>query len=624
MSEAAPPPRSRPQPYGDLVELNDRREVLDGVGRELLEQIAEDYLELLGTSSAVYERNGDYALGIFSSGWCRLMDAASRRLCGTESDAEALASGKWHCHESCWQVSRTAMETRGEADLPCRGGLRLYAVPITAGGEVVGAINFGYGDPPRDPVRLRELAADYGVTEAELEEAARAYPSRTPEAVETAKRRLRSSAALIGEILARRRAEAELRRANARLEILADTTARLMASEDPLHLVGALLERLAVHLGLEVYFHYLLEETADGPRLRLASYGGVEPEVARGCEWLDVGEAVCGTVAREGERKVVEEVASSSEPVTGLIRSLGITAYVCHPLSVRGRAIGTLSFGTRTRPHFQPDELSLLQAVADQVAMALDRARSREAERRARAAAEEASRAKSRFLAVMSHELRTPLNAIIGYQDLLAGEIAGPLTARQGEHIDRIRESAWHLLELINQVLTLSKIEAGREEAVVDAVDAVEVARGAVSLVEPQARKKGLPLHAVFPEGAVEVETDPGKLRQILLNLLANAVKFTEEGEVELAVASDPARGSVLFRVRDTGPGIAPEHQEAVFEPFTQVDQSNTRVQGGTGLGLPISRRLARLLGGDLTLESAPGRGSAFTLRLPLRPAPAG
>lgn len=206
------------QRYGDLVQLNTDRTLADSVGRELLEQIAGDYLDLLGTSGAIYEKNGDYALGIFSSGWCRTMDQASRDLCGTRDDRAALASGRWHCHESCWECSKQAIDTRRPADIECRGGIRLYAVPVVAGGEVVGSINFGYGAPPRDEGKLQELAQRYGIKVEELRQKAAEYPSRPPFIIELAKRRLQTAAKLIGEIVARKRVEEELQRKTADLE----------------------------------------------------------------------------------------------------------------------------------------------------------------------------------------------------------------------------------------------------------------------------------------------------------------------------------------------------------------------------------------------------------------------
>ncbi len=236
----------------------------------------------------------------------------------------------------------------------------------------------------------------------------------------------------------------------------------------------------------------------------------------------------------------------------------------------------------------------------------------------AKEAAEAASLAKSQFLAVISHELRTPLTTVIGYADLLMGGTSGPVTPRQRDQLARVKTSAWNLVGIIEEILTFSRADAGKEKAFFEVTDVAALAREAAETIEPQAHAAGLGFRERGLGTTRWIVTDGGKIRQVLMNLLGNAVKFTESGWVELELAGEPD-GGCAFHVRDTGLGIAARDLEAIFEPFRQLDQSSTRLKGGTGLGLTVSRQLARLLGGDVMVVSTPGAGSTFTLRLPAR-----
>ena len=236
----------------------------------------------------------------------------------------------------------------------------------------------------------------------------------------------------------------------------------------------------------------------------------------------------------------------------------------------------------------------------------------------ARDEAERANRAKNDFLAVMSHELRTPLNAVIGYGSMLRDGIPDPATPAQHKQIERISASAKHLLALIDEVLTLSRLELGRERITPTPTSVGTLVEQAAAMMEPEARRKGLALSLAVPDQEVVMITDAGKLRQALLNLLGNAVKFTDHGEVRIRAWIEPEVDQVVFEVLDTGIGISSDNLPRVFDAFWQVDQAPTRRAGGTGLGLHVTRRLVRLLGGDVSARSAPGEGSCFTIRMSL------
>jgi signal transduction histidine kinase len=233
-------------------------------------------------------------------------------------------------------------------------------------------------------------------------------------------------------------------------------------------------------------------------------------------------------------------------------------------------------------------------------------------------AAESASRAKSDFLAAMSHELRTPLNAIGGYAELMEMGVRGPVTDAQRRDLGRIRVSQEHLLGLIGSILDLSRIESGRLRYEIADIALDSVFADMEALTAPQAEAKGHQLHFEPTEDGLIVRADPEKLRQILLNLLSNAVRHTPEGSTIRVEASARAKGTVRIAVIDTGKGIALDSQAAIFEPFVQLDRSLTSATHGVGLGLAISRDLARGMGGELSVSSTPGAGATFMLDLPV------
>ena len=310
----------------------------------------------------------------------------------------------------------------------------------------------------------------------------------------------------------------------------------------------------------------------------------------------------------------------------GLLADAGHRANIIVPLLVEGRPSGALGIAFGSARRFSDEERALAITVARLSAVTLERAELYETERDARqraeaaqAEAEHASTAKSAFVATMSHELRTPLNAIAGYTELLAMGIHGPVTEAQREALERIRRSGQHLLGLINDVLNFAKLASGSVRYEIMDMEISSAFDLIADLVAPQLQAKGLSPHHVRCEPPPVVRADPEKLRQILLNLFSNAIKFTDRGgTITTWCEVDRANQLALIHVADTGCGIPRDQLEHIFDPFVQVNRKLDNRTEGTGLGLSISRDLAHGMAGELTVTSEVGVGSTFTLRLPL------
>ena len=383
--------------------------------------------------------------------------------------------------------------------------------------------------------------------------------------------------------------------------------------------VGEVVMRHGV-ASLDAYAGVLAMPTGDGRELEIQSSIGYPADacMSAGRRWpLSANMPIC-EAARAGEAVFVESPdVWGARYLDGHAPKPGPSAAWAAIPIVHGERLGALLW-TFDKPHeFDEDEKAQMIAIAHQCSQALDRALLFETERMARTRADDANRAKTEFLAVMSHELRTPLNAIAGYAELLDIGVHGPLTDAQRDSISRIQHSQRHLLSLINDVLNFARIEAGRVELDRRPLSLHESLAPLGTLVAPLVEKKRLHYRYQACERDVIVRADSEKLRQILLNLLSNAIKFTEP-EGEIVLSCDCRDREACVSVRDTGPGIPADQFERIFEPFVQLDAGLTRSHDGTGLGLSISRDLARAMGGDLTVESAVGQGSTFTLRLPL------
>lgn len=429
----------------------------------------------------------------------------------------------------------------------------------------------------------------------------------------TERRRMEQvSRSLFAEQAAREVAE----QANRRLHFLLETTTVLTSSLDYRD-KPRLLARICVDHLCDWAVVYGLDRDGEPRRLAVEHCEPSKAPLAEELRSIPIdprGIHPILEVIRSRQSRLVTDItpemltAMSANPrEVEIARELGVASFMSVPVVARDRVLGAIAFvAARSENAFDTSDLKLAEDVARRAALALDNALLHEQ-------AQLANQRKADFLAVVSHDLRTPLNAILGYADLMDLGVPEPISPGARDRVQRIRSAAKHLLYLLNELLAFARLEASHEVPHMQNVDVGALMKEVAAVAEPLAGKKGLQFVVELPDEPITLSTDPDKLRQILLNLVGNAVKYTPQGEVRVSV-SRSSTGMVRFVVSDTGIGIAKEHLAKVFEPFWQVRQTERSAGGGTGLGLSVVRHLAGMLGGTVSVKSKVGVGSTFTV----------
>jgi PAS domain S-box-containing protein len=422
------------------------------------------------------------------------------------------------------------------------------------------------------------------------------------------------------DITERKHAEQALQQRNTYLAASAEIGRLVTSTLDLNTIFSRTVSLLSDRFGFYFAAIYLIDETGFHATLREAKGEAGEKMKAQRYTVTVGPQSMVGTVADTGDAKVANDIALEPlhQPNPFL---LDTQSEAVIPLRVGERKIGVIDIHSKDLDAFSEDEVSVLQSLADQVAIAIDNASSYERSQALIKELQELDQLKSQFLANMSHELRTPLNSIIGFSRVILKGIDGPVTDMQNQDLTAIYNSGQHLLGLINDILDLARIEAGKMELNFEEVKLSEMVNSVLSTAKGLVKEKHIQLVAKVPADMPTVRGDTMRVRQVMINLLSNASKFTDEGSitVETRVQTGPnGKPEALINVIDTGPGISEDGQAKLFRAFSQVDGSATRKTGGSGLGLSICANLVQLHGGRISVTSAEGKGSTFWFTLPL------
>ncbi len=605
-------------PYQDSIEQNKDGVILSSIGTELLMDIASDYLDLLDTSAAIYENNGDYALAVFSSGWCSFMDAASRKLCQTENHQKAMQSGKWLCHESCWtQSSRISIQKNQPIDIECHGGIHIYTVPILANQEIVGAINFGYGNPPRDPQVLRELAIKYEVDSEKLIELANAYESRPPFIIEIAKQRLHNSANLIGTLIEKNQAQANLQRNESVLSKIFDILPIGLWFADK----NGKLQR-GNPAGIKIWGAEPLVDLSEYGVFKgrfLPSRQEIGPE-----DWSLAKTIRYGTTTEDelleidsfdGKKKIILNYSTPIKNEKGEIEgAVVVNLDTTEQIKAMEKVKEAQAELQRLLTEADQARQVLLSVIEDQkIAEEKIVQLNQELEERVKSRTtqlEVANRELEAFAYSVSHDLRAPLRAMDGFSAALLEDYPDKLDEQGRHYLERIQEASRRMGQLIEDLLNLSRVT--RRELVQENVDLSDMA------AEIAEEYKKQPLHTPIEfiiHKTMVTKADSHLIRIVLENLISNACKFssTKDNSI-IEVGCLQQNGEQVYFVRDNGVGFNMKYIGKLFNPFQRLHSVDEFP--GTGIGLVTVQRIINRHGGRIWPEAAIDKGATFFFTL--------
>lgn len=410
------------------------------------------------------------------------------------------------------------------------------------------------------------------------------------------------------DITALKNAQDDIRKSAERFEIMSQTAESLLQSKEPQNIIDSLCQKVMEHLNCDVFFNYLFDENKK--TLHLNACAGIPDEMAKEIEWLELGSAVCGCVAREGNRIVAENIPETNDPRTDLVRSFGVKAYACNPILSQGKVIGTLSFGTKSRISFSQDDLSLMKSITDQVAVAIERIRAEEQLKQINDDLIRSNKDLEQFAYVASHDLQEPLRAVGGFIDLLKMKLGPALDEKNAKYMNFAVDGVLRMQSLIHDLLEYSRIGTHGKK--------LQLAETKKSLDRSLAHLE----HLIRTSNA-QITLDPLpvlridelQFTQLFQNLISNAIKFRGSQIPKIHISAERNNGNWQFSVKDNGIGIEPEYADRIFLIFQRL---HTRDKyPGTGIGLAICKKIVERHGGKIWVKSEPGNGSTFFFTVP-------